>query len=77
MYLDTEEIERPRVPPCISTLVGIQSIYSFFMLNKGVVAARQWSCWCDACSRVRRDAAGGLLGASFQGNRLVVPGCTR
>jgi hypothetical protein len=77
MYLGTEEIERPRVPPCISAVEGIQSIYSFFLLNSGVVAARPWSCWCDACSRVRRDAAGGLHGAHFNGNRLVVPDCKR
>ena len=32
MYLDTSEIDRPRVPPSISAVEGIQSLYSFFML---------------------------------------------
>lgn len=77
MYLDTEEIERPRVPPSVSLVKGIQSLYSFFIPQKGVIAARPWGCWCNACSRVSLDDAGVLCGAQFEGDRLVVPGCTR
>mmetsp|Transcript_57590 Transcript_57590/g.158172 ORF Transcript_57590/g.158172 Transcript_57590/m.158172 type:complete len:263 (-) Transcript_57590:25-813(-) len=73
MYLDVSEINRTRVPPSISTLEGIQSLYSFFMLGDGVLCARTHSCWCPACARVRsRDS----FTADF-GGALRVPGCTR
>lgn len=77
MYLGAEQIERPRVPPTISPVVGIQSMYSFFMLQKGILAARQWSCWCDACARVWRSNNGAMGGANVEGTCLVVPGCKR
>lgn len=73
MYLDTSEIERPRVPPIISALEGIQSLYSFFMLGDGLLCARAHSCWCPACSRVRsRDD----LTVDWGGVRRVA-GCMR
>ena len=77
MYLDTKEVDRPRVPPAVSLVKGIQSMYSFCVLRPGVIAARKWSCWCDACSRLRFAEAGLPLGAQFEGDRLVVPRCTR
>ena len=65
-YLGSDEIERPRIQPTISPLVGIQSLYSFFMLGDGVVAARAHSCWWSLFARVRgKDSFtpgfGGLL----------------
>jgi len=70
MYLDVSEIERPRVPPTISPLVGIQSLKSFFIL--GLLCARKHSCWCPACSRtVSRDS----LTLGWGGVRCV-PDCT-
>lgn len=73
MYLDVSEIERPRVPPLISTLEGIQSHYSFFMLGDCVLCARTHSCWCPACARVRSRSS---FTPDF-GGALRVPGCTR
>ena len=73
MYLDTSEIERPRVPPSISPLEGIQSLYSFFMLGDGQLLARQWSCWCPACARVRGVSS---LKAGW-GGVYGVPECMR
>ena len=73
MYLDTSEIERPRVPPHISPVEGIQSLYSFFMRDDGLLCSRAYSCWCPACSRVRSHAS---LTVDW-GGTLTVPGCTR
>lgn len=38
-----------------------------------MIAMRQWSCWCPACSRVR--GRGPHLGTVNEGDCLTVPGC--
>ena len=73
MYLDTAEIARPRVPPTISSLPGIQSLYSFFVLGDGLLCTRTHSCWCPACACVRSRTD---LIADW-GGVLKVAGCTR
>jgi hypothetical protein len=73
MYMDTNEIERPRVAPSISPLEGIQSLFSFFMLSNGHVLARSRSCWCRACSRV----CGPSSLTPGWGGLYHVPGCIR
>ena len=79
MYLDTAQIERPRVPPSVSPVEGIQSTYSFFMLGDGLLCARAWPCWCYACSRVRSRADLKERGTQDLrlGGVLEVDGCTR
>ena len=73
MYLDIDQIHRPAVPPDVSPVKGILSLYSFFMLSPGVFAARPYSCWCPACSHARGRGQG-MVSA---GNKLNVPGCMR
>ena len=68
------------MPPSVSPVEGIQTLYSFFMLEgDGLLCSRKWSCWCDACSRVRRP--GDLKQCGTQdlrlGGTLEVEGCTR
>ena len=70
---DGLSIQRPTATPIVDPLCGILSLYSFFMLSDGVVAARSYSCWCSACSRVRGRGEGTVS----EGMYMNVPGCTR
>ena len=74
MYLDIDQIHRPAVPPDVSPVKGILSLYSFFMLSPGVFAGRPYSCWCPACS-LARGRGQGMVSAAY--GKLDVPGCTR
>ncbi len=74
MYQSAEQIIRPPAPPDVSVCKGIMSCFSFLFL--GVprhYAKRPFSCWCQACSRVR----GRGLGSQSSGPHLLVAGCTR
>jgi len=54
MYLDVDEISRPVAPPDVSPCKIILSSYSFLFLGTPQhYAMRPYSCWCNACSRVR------------------------
>jgi hypothetical protein len=75
VYLDVEEISRPAAPLDVSLCKGILSSYSFFFLGKPQdYAMRPYSCWCNACSRVRGRGYGTAMG--WWGT-LEVPGCAR
>ena len=74
MYLSAEKVIRPSAPPDISACKGIMSCFSFLFL--GVTrhyAKRPFSCWCEACSRVR----GRGVGSQSSRSDLLVSGCTR
>jgi len=75
MYLDVDEISRPAAPPDVSPCKGILSSYSFLFLGTPQqYAMRAYSCWCNACSRVRGRGYGTAMG--WWGT-LEVSGCTR
>ncbi len=59
MYLNDDQISRPAAPPIVSPCKGIMACFSFIFL--GVprhYARRSYSCWCQACSRVRGPGHG-------------------
>jgi hypothetical protein len=74
MYRSAEKVIRPPAPSDVSVRKSIMSCFSLLFL--GVVrhyGKRPFSCWCDACSRVR----GRGLRSQSSGPDLLVAGCTR
>jgi hypothetical protein len=73
MYLNTDQISRPPVPPIVLSYKGIMSCFSFMCLGVPRHYARSsYSCWCTGCSRVR----GRGHGSDSCGPNLIVKGCT-
>ena len=69
-HLDATEIDRPIVEPKYDTLTGGKATFAFqASLRPGVVGARHWGGWCEACQR-------GFAPGNGLTSRLEVPGCT-
>ena len=68
-HLDASEIQRPAVEPNYSTLQGGKSTYAYLMQSPGLLGARTYGGWCEACQRGRAPSSG-------LNSRLQVLGCS-
>jgi hypothetical protein len=74
MYLDTDQIVRPVVPPDMSPVKGILSSYSFLFLDTpGYYCIKKYNYWCKSCSLEH----GRGHDTKSLGQSLHVPGCLR
>lgn len=69
-HIDATEIQRPVVEPNFNTLQGGKSTYAYLIGQRpGIVGARVYGGWCEACQR-------GLAPQEGLTSLLHVPGCS-